>query len=220
MVFFTGRRLRQHDRALRGRHLVLGLAALGVGLRPDIAAAQNLVINPSFEVHAGVPTTLSQLNLAVGWDSPTGASPDYYLAGAPSLVDVPANSLGNQSAHSGQAYAGIHARPVNDYREYVEAPLISPLVAGQTYQVSFYLSLVDQSRWAVDRFGAYLSVGPVGPIANALPLPLTPQITNPIGNVHHRQGQLDGRQRASTSPPAARTTSSSGTSTTTPPPRR
>jgi len=149
-------------------------------------SAQNQVPNPSFESNSGVPTGYSQLNLAVPWTPPTGGSPDYFhaLAAGPSGMGVPANDFGNQAPlpPTGQAYAGFNARPVNLYREYVETPLASPLVAGQTYQVSFNVSLADQSQWAVDRIGAYLSVGPVGPLTTTYTLPFTPQVNHPTGN--------------------------------------
>src|SRR5262249_57862200 len=60
--------------------------------------------------------------------------------------------------------------------EYLEAPLTSPLVAGTPYLVKFYVSLADLSLLAIDRLGAYLSVGPVGPVPNYAALPFTPQI--------------------------------------------
>ncbi len=154
-------------------------------------ALPNLVPNPSFESFTSIPTTLGQLNLASPWVSPTNGSPDYFhsLASASSTVSVPTNAFGSQPAHSGRAYAGFHARPTNLYREYVEVPLTSPLVAGTTYQVSFYLSLADQSRWAVDKLGAYLSIGPVGPVATAYILAVSPQV-NATGYVTNKTGWI------------------------------
>jgi hypothetical protein len=143
------------------------------------APQPNLVLNPSFELNSGIPTGLSQLNLATAWGSPTNGSPDYFhaLASALSSVSAPTNTFGSETPNSGSAYAGFHSRPVNQYREYVEATLSSPLVAGNTYQVSFYLSLADQSRWAVDQLGAHLSVGSVGPVNTVYNLPLSPHVT-------------------------------------------
>ena len=161
--------------------LALVMAALPGG---KALAQNNLVPNPSFESNSGIPTGYSQLNLAIPWTPPTNGSPDYFhaLAAGPSGMGVPANDFGNQAPHSGQAYAGFNARPINLYREYVETPLSSPLIAGQTYQVSFYVSLADQCQWAVDNIGAYLSVGPVGPVNTGYILLFTPQINNPVNN--------------------------------------
>lgn len=147
-------------------------------------SAQNLVPNPSFESNSGIPTGLGQINLAIPWTCPTNSTPDYFHALAPgsTTVSVSANNFGIQQPATGQAYVGFHARPTTLYREYVETPLSSPLVAGQTYQVSFYVSLADQCQWAIDKIGAYLSVGPVGPFTTAYTLPLSPQINNPSGS--------------------------------------
>jgi hypothetical protein len=73
------------------------------------------------------------------------------------------------------------------YREYLETPLSSSLVAGETYQVSFYVSLSDKSYWAVDKIGAYLSNGPVGPVNTLIDLPsvvpsIATQVNNPPAN--------------------------------------
>ncbi|HVN84461.1 MAG TPA: hypothetical protein VMW17_06400 [Candidatus Binatia bacterium] len=149
----------------------------------------NLVVNPGFETFSAIPTGLGQINLATSWTSPTNASPDYFhsLASPSSSVSVPSNAFGSEAAHGGRAYVGVHTRPINAYREYVEGVLSSPLAAGSTYQVSFYLSLSDGSRWAVDKFGAYLSVGSVGPASTAYVLPLAPQI-NATGYVTTKIG--------------------------------
>ncbi len=139
----------------------------------------NLVLNPSFESYSSIPVGLGQLSLATPWDSPTNASPDSFhaLATAASSVSVPANAFGSEAAHSGNAYAGFHARPSNLYREYVEGLLSSPLAAGSTYQVSFYVSLADGSRWAIDKLGAHFSAGSVGPVSTAYFLPLTSHVS-------------------------------------------
>jgi hypothetical protein len=97
-------------------------------------------------------------------------------------VSTPANDFGTQAPHTGQAYAGFILRPSNDYREYLEIPLTSPLVAGASYDVSFYVSLSDVSQWGIDKIGAYLSVGSVGPVGNDNVLNFVPQVANPTGN--------------------------------------
>lgn len=151
-------------------------------------SAQNLVPNPSFEYYSSIPVGLAlagEINLADFWSSPTGASPDYFHSSATSvsLVSVPGNVFGSQFAATGQAYAGFHARPSGQlYREYVETPLSSPLVAGQTYQVAFRVSLASESQLAIYRIGAYLSVGPVGSVYTSYTLPFSPQVSNPVNN--------------------------------------
>lgn len=160
---------------------LIAFAALGLTGGP--AAAVNLVPNDSFEAYAACPTTLSQMNLATPWDTPDAASPDYYnaCASGPSGMSVPSNFFGSQPARTGNGYAGLIALPINDYREYIEAPLTAPLAGGVTYQVSFYVSLCDLSNIGLDRLGAYLSVGAVGPLPVVNTLPFTPQVESPAG---------------------------------------
>jgi len=147
------------------------------------ALAVNLVPNPSFESYTSCPTSFGQLSLATPWDVPNTGTSDFLDGCAPVVfpsVNVPNNEQGFQNAHTGVGYAGLipySAAP--DYREYLEAPLTSPLVAGTPYLVKFYVSLADLSLLAVDRLGAYLSVGPVGPIPNYAALAFTPQIESP-----------------------------------------
>ena len=66
-----------------------------------------------------------------------------------------------------------------NYREYIQAPLTSPLVASTPYLVQFHVSLADSSSIGIDRMGAYLSVGQVGPVPNFFALAVTPQVESP-----------------------------------------
>jgi hypothetical protein len=152
----------------------------------------NLVPNPQFETFALCPTNLSMLNVAAPWYRPTFATPDYFntCAASNSFVSVPANFVGNQTPYTGQGYAGGYVYSVNGgndtnacYREYLQVPLLSPLVAGRTYSVSFRVSLADTVGWAISEIGAYLSVNPVTNFSYQGPLPVVPQIVNPSGNL-------------------------------------
>ncbi len=145
----------------------------------------NLVPNPSFESYTICPPGISPPFTASNWTLPTtGGSSDYYNSCAPfsSNVSTPGNSFGNQIPLTGAGYAGFILQPTNLYREYLEVQLISPLIPGKTYQVSFYVNLADYASWAIDKFGAYLSNIPIGPVIGAPVLPLTPQISHPVGN--------------------------------------
>lgn len=148
------------------------------------AWAVNLVPNPDFETYVNCPFNYGQLAEAAPWSAPTTGTSDYHnvCTSGPYAPDVPQNPLGFQNAYSGVGYAGLipySAAP--GYREYLEAPLNTPLVAGTAYQVRFRISLADSSIYAVDRLGAYLSVGTVGPVGNDAPLPYTPQVETPAG---------------------------------------
>src|SRR6185503_11847750 len=161
------------------RSIVLLSAALTAVFAFD-AHAVNLVPNNSFESYVSCPTGFSQFFQTVAWTTPTAGTSDLYNACAPTgfpSVSVPYNTFGQQAARTGVGYAGVivySAAP--GYREYVEAPLTSPLVASNTYYVEFWLSLSDTVDTAIDRMGAYLSVGSVGPQAYNTALPFTPQV--------------------------------------------
>ncbi len=150
---------------------------------PGASHAVNLVPNPDFEIYSSCPTNYGQSNLAAPWDTPNTGTSDYLNACAPVVypsLNVPQNQLGFQAAYSGVGYAGLipySAAP--DYREYVQSPLTSPLVANMPYLISFRVSLADSSILAIDRLGAYLSIGPVGPVPNYAALPFTPQVESP-----------------------------------------
>jgi OOP family OmpA-OmpF porin len=156
--------------------------------------AQNLVPNPGFETYSACPNDdllAGTIRLARPWNKPTDGSSDYFhtCSTAPATTGVPTNRFGNQTPHSGNAYAGFYTYiGQQNVREYIQAPLRSPLVAGQSYNVSFYVSLADVSKWAIDGMGAHFSKGPVGIYGTAAKpwhsvLPLVPQVSNPTRNV-------------------------------------
>lgn len=161
--------------------IVVGILAL---IPKSAAAAPNLVPNPSFEFKTTCPVTLGNIAMATSWSGFSAQdTPDYYhlCATAASGVGVPSNTFGTESPHSGSAYAGFIARPSNPAREYLRTQLTSSLVAGVSYQVSFYVSLSDASQWAIDKLGVYFSVGPAPP-SNGYVLGVAPQVANPSGN--------------------------------------
>jgi hypothetical protein len=134
---------------------------------------QNLVPNPGFEVQDSCPQ-VSEIQLAPPWDSPQSGTPDLMNSTCPSQ---------NFPGHSGIGSAGVfcYIAASSDNREYLQAPLISPLVAGHTYCVSFYLKRSNY-KYAIDRFGAHFSVGPTHLTMNTDYLPYTPQVENPAGS--------------------------------------
>lgn len=118
------------------------------------ARAQNLVPNPSFEEYEVCPYAIS----FVEGDRPTYwrswyNTPDYFNACAgdlldlDTLVDVPQNGWGYQSAHHGQAYVGAWALYPGDFREYVGVALSVPLEVGTAYQVSYWVSLAHAGSY-------------------------------------------------------------------------
>jgi hypothetical protein len=102
------------------------------------------VPNPSFEDTVECPHFANQLDKAVGWWA-SRESPDYFhecdwITGN---TAVPKNFCGFQYAYDGSAYAGFVAyyRPVQNQREFFTCQLLSPLIPGKKYIISFKLSL-------------------------------------------------------------------------------
>ena len=150
---------------------------------PRASHAVNLVPNPSFESYVNCPGTFGQFYECVGWSMPNAGTSDLFNVCSPTgfpSVSVPTNTIGVQNPQDGVGYAGIipySAAP--DYREYLQAPLSSPLVNGNTYTVSFWVSLGDTSSIAIDRIGAHFPVGPIGPLFSNTTLLVTPQVESP-----------------------------------------
>lgn len=150
-----------------------------------ICEAQNLVPNGDFEQFSSCPTGYSQLYNALFWINPSSnATPDYFNQCNPSLVGVPANSWGYQTAHSGVAYGGGILYYANfTAREYVEVPLISSLITNNCYHFEMYINVAGKCKYSTDAIGIYFSDPIVTGIPNSLPLPFTPQINNGFGNI-------------------------------------
>ncbi len=121
---------------------------------------QNLITNPDFEQYTVCPTGLGGGNPTgiVGWSNTNYGNVDYYntCTTNPS-VGVPNNLVGTQSPHSGVAYGGqIVWFYFPFYREYFLNHLTSPLVAGEYYMFSMFISLADNTC-GCNHMGAYFS---------------------------------------------------------------
>lgn len=155
---------------------------------------QNLVPNPSFEEYDSCPTGIGNsiydaVAEAQPWYNPTSATPNYLNM---CNGTVPNNLFGSQQARTGVAYMGFYVYNPGSiiWREYIQAPLDTPLIAGQEYCVEIYVNLAgDDRRYATDDIGVYFSDTAVsnapdcgGGNTNCGPLPYTPQVNNPDGN--------------------------------------
>jgi OOP family OmpA-OmpF porin len=163
------------------RHFVRGIfSILLLGAISNVSVAQNLVPNPSFEVHTGCPTGFSEITLATPWFQATAGTCDYFNSCNQFGTGVPVNAFGTEAALGGDAYAGVIGYIDGlGFREYLEVKLLSPLDPGVTYFVSFYVSLAEDAGWNIDSIGAYFQAGPVN--ASVEDLLLTPQVASPTG---------------------------------------
>ncbi len=164
------------------------VSALAIG---TFSLAQNLVPNNSFENKTQCPVGPGEITSAIGWSNPDTSTADYFNVcntgsfPLPSL-SVPSNIMGYQQARTGVAYGGIICNEVvnfpplpafeDDYREYLQIQLTSPLVAGQEYNIEFYWSLANNSTHYVEELGVYLSNTHTFLQQNTA-LPFTPQVS-------------------------------------------
>lgn len=157
--------------------------------------AQNLVPNPSFETYTACPPGMTYLYYAQPWFQPgtyfgtttNSCSSDLFstCAGSgPFVAGVPANGMGSETARTGSNYSGIGVWFVAaESREYIEVPLISPLVAGNNYTVSFYVSLSDSSNYAITNLGAFFSQDSLLDTTYYVISYITPQVINNASNL-------------------------------------
>ncbi|MGE0638524.1 MAG: OmpA family protein [Bacteroidia bacterium] len=120
------------------------------------AEAQNLVPNPGFEEYITCPkeTGKRQTNL-ISWTQPTAGALDYFNR-CSSTAGVPLNTFGKQEPKNGDACIGLtlfHEK----HRAYAQTELKQPLIAGNTYNVEFSVSLSEKSKYAIGNIGAYFS---------------------------------------------------------------
>lgn len=117
----------------------------------SLLSQNNLVPNPSFEE---INPTANSTHVAFikNWMGANACPGDYYYRNNPDKSsDVPANLFGNQESHTGNAYTGICLE--DGFVEYIEAELIKPLIKGQEYKVSFFISRADKRRSSVKEMG-------------------------------------------------------------------
>jgi len=144
--------------------------------------AQNLVPNGGFEQYLSCPLAGGLIDSCLYWINPalpSAVSPDYYNSCAPpgTGYSVPAHISGYQQAHNGSAYAGIIPFYYSyTYREYIETPLLAPLVPNACYHFEMFVNVKNSSPFASDQLGVYFSNSLVSGITNQLPLPFSPQI--------------------------------------------
>lgn len=115
----------------------------------------NLVPNNSFEIIDSCYPQYSwpPLYNAPPWFLPTwGSSDAFHECSWPYVPDF---WVGYQYPVHGLGYGGIivYYNDFPDVREYMETPLTEPLKANHNYCLSFFISLADKEKSAIDRIG-------------------------------------------------------------------
>jgi gliding motility-associated-like protein len=124
-----------------------------------MSAQQNLVYNGDFELYSSCPLETSnpsqtnyEISKCTGWNAPTLGTSDYFNVCSNLIlpsgfnIGVPKNIFGYQNAYNGNGYLGLYAfwdfSPCQ-YREYVQTKLNTPLTAGKSYAIEYYVSLAN-----------------------------------------------------------------------------
>lgn len=138
----------------------------------------NLVNNGSFESYSNCPTAFSQIEYANGWKrsymwntNTSNWHVEYFNScNSGNWVGMPVNGWGNQQAFDGNGYiAQAPTCPLTqaNYRENVYTMLSTPLVIGNTYRVSYRVSLGDECKYATNNICAKFGTDTVFAIDNS-----------------------------------------------------
>lgn len=128
------------------------------------AQTGNLVRNPGFESNSpNIITTWLKENpvgteLVNGWKTPSLATPDYYNSDQSTCDGFPV-ATARTGTGRGAIICGMQTQlpGVKNYKEYLQGELISPLVAGKEYAVSFWTTLDCASPQTSTGIGVYFS---------------------------------------------------------------
>lgn len=137
----------------------------------------NLVLNSDFS--GSCPNTVGQIANATLWSSPTTDDADLFAPCGTNGAGIPINDFGNQTPYNGNNYAGFRAYSHNSpsaTQEIISQQLFAPLVPGTAYCMKMYVSLAENSDYAIDEVGMYCSVNALD--ANGS-IYQTPQVFNP-----------------------------------------
>lgn len=105
--------------------------------------SQNLIPNGDFEEYTSLPDYATQWNRCVAWTNAGGtATPDYYHINGSDIAQLPNPFNGTVHPYSGNAIMGLvaYSSEGGTYREYISVKLIEPMVVGETYHLSFYMT--------------------------------------------------------------------------------
>lgn len=124
----------------------------------------NLVSNPGFEVGDGGIKTLKGFGMLTQfcpeWGTPNKTSADlYHVESKSTKTSAPTNDYGNQMPYEGNSYAGVRAytKDPKKTRTYLQAKFPKKLTKDKLYCVKFNISLADNSKFAVNNFGVFIS---------------------------------------------------------------
>lgn len=99
----------------------------------------SLIPNPSFELYDYCPSSFSQMDAAQTWIQATDATSDYYNSNTQcNFVISPISDNGLNNFPDGTGIVG--ALYIDIWKEYVGAKLLSPMLAGTTYNLKLNIA--------------------------------------------------------------------------------
>ncbi|MCF6132391.1 T9SS type A sorting domain-containing protein [Flavobacterium wongokense] len=154
---------------------------------PTFFYSQNVIYNGSFETNMILPYAEGQYYWCNGWDNcDGGGSPDYFHMNGTGYGKMPDTYASTVHPQHGNAVMGIsiYESTHPNFREYLTAGWDNPLVVGQTYQLSFYISNgnapIKYGGLGTDHFSVALTTTPLqqGGVFNSDPITtVIPQYT-------------------------------------------
>lgn len=156
---------------------------------PNTAWLQNLVPNPSFEQYTNCPNPTGGITGVLHWIDPCPSSfvhANYFSSCITNACcDVPSNifGYGYQYAKTGRAYIGMFV--IGEYgmnfRNYVQAPLISNLILGKKYYVEFFVNLANTADYCINNISLLFTNYAIPQPSNGSPIIANAQVYN-FGN--------------------------------------
>lgn len=154
-------------------------------LNLKLGTTQNLVTNGDFESYTSLPTAGGECNKCNGWSNLNGsasfywpyASTDYLHTLGSGAAQLPNSGYGTVTPYSGNATMGFVSisQSTLNFREYLSTPFSTPMVIGNTYNISFWITNGDSNlvgENSSNRIGLRLST-----------LPLSQNLHEPIGGI-------------------------------------
>lgn len=121
---------------------------------------ENLVDNGSFESTSSKIKGLGSIDATKNWYSLSAAKADLFLSDSKiPEIQTSGNTFGKEDPKKGNNYAGIVAYSYNNKepRTYIGSKLNLPMKKGMQYCVSFYISLAEGSKYAINQVGVNFS---------------------------------------------------------------
>ncbi|MFC2087097.1 OmpA family protein [Bacteroidota bacterium] len=163
----------------------------------------NLVPNYSFEKYSKCPSEYTfhpKSYFVDNWTMPTIGTPDYFNDCSVE-AGIPVNWAGKVYPKTGKGYVGMISAMfgtdayLSDLREYIQVKLKKKLEAGAYYYVGFHISWGQSSKYAIDKFGLYLSEREIDTTKFAGIIKVIPQIKNADGfilDIENKWHKIDG----------------------------